>query len=162
MKPGHGFTLVEMLVVIGIIAVLAAILFPVYNSARAKARETSCLSNLKQIGTAVEAYAQDTGGFLPLANNRPGEQGGYGMATVLKSYTQSTEIFRCPADADNMWQTQGTSYDYAQGMLNLGMPLQRRDLPFGVQPSKCPLAGDFEDDWHTGGPNVLFVDGHVR
>ncbi|MFO7946062.1 MAG: type II secretion system protein, partial [Armatimonadota bacterium] len=68
MKAGdtpRGFTLVEMLVVIGIIAVLSAILFPVFNAAREKGRETTCMSNLKQIGTAIELYVQDANGFLP-------------------------------------------------------------------------------------------------
>lgn len=61
----EGFTLVELLTVIGIIAVLAAILFPVFSSARAKARQATCLSNLQQIGVAIESYVQDHAGFLP-------------------------------------------------------------------------------------------------
>lgn len=60
-----GFTLIELLTVIGIIAVLAAILFPVFSSARAKSRQARCLSNLQQIGVAIESYVQDHHGFLP-------------------------------------------------------------------------------------------------
>src|SRR5438874_107201 len=59
LRPGAGFTLIELLVVIAIIAILAAILFPVFAQAREKARQTTCLSNLKQIGTATMMYVQD-------------------------------------------------------------------------------------------------------
>ena len=55
----HGFTLIELLVVIAIIAILAAILFPVFAQAREKARQVACLSNAKQMGTAAMMYAQD-------------------------------------------------------------------------------------------------------
>ena len=60
-----GFTLIEMLVVIAIIAILAAILFPVFSRARETARRTVCLSNLQQIGAAIAIYEGDAGGFLP-------------------------------------------------------------------------------------------------
>jgi prepilin-type N-terminal cleavage/methylation domain-containing protein len=59
MKLRRGFTLIELLVVIAIIAILAAILFPVFAQARAKARQASCLSNLKQVGTGSAMYTQD-------------------------------------------------------------------------------------------------------
>jgi prepilin-type N-terminal cleavage/methylation domain-containing protein len=58
-RPRTGFTLIELLVVIAIIAILAAILFPVFAQAREKARQSGCLSNLKQIGTALMMYTQD-------------------------------------------------------------------------------------------------------
>lgn len=64
-----GFTLLELLVVIAIIAVLAAILFPAFAAARGKARQTVCLSNLKQIGTAIQMYSQDYDGLAPYARD---------------------------------------------------------------------------------------------
>ena len=63
----RGFTLIELLTVIGIIAVLAAILFPVFATVRGKARQTACVSNLRQIGMAVQMYAQDFDGLPPYA-----------------------------------------------------------------------------------------------
>jgi prepilin-type N-terminal cleavage/methylation domain-containing protein/prepilin-type processing-associated H-X9-DG protein len=65
----RGFTLIELLVVIAIIAILAAILFPVFAQAREKARQTSCLSNTKQIGTAVQMYIQDYDETFPFSDN---------------------------------------------------------------------------------------------
>ena len=66
MNHRRGFTLIELLVVIAIIAILAAILFPVFAKAREKARQASCSSNLKQIGLAMNMYTQDYDGVLPL------------------------------------------------------------------------------------------------
>lgn len=65
MNRRNGFTLIELLVVIAIIAILAAILFPVFAQARSKARQTSCLSNLKQVGVGIYMYAQDYDEMLP-------------------------------------------------------------------------------------------------
>jgi prepilin-type N-terminal cleavage/methylation domain-containing protein/prepilin-type processing-associated H-X9-DG protein len=74
MKKLHAFTLIELLVVIAIIAILAAILFPVFAQARAKARQTACLSNLKQIGTGLMMYCQDYDEVLP-GNSTLGSNG---------------------------------------------------------------------------------------
>ena len=68
-RRDHGFTLIELLVVIAIIAILAAILFPVFAKAREKSRQTSCLSNLKQLALAMAQYAQDYDEVLPRTNN---------------------------------------------------------------------------------------------
>ena len=71
MQRRRAFTLIELLVVIAIIAILAAILFPVFAQAREKARQTSCLSNLKQLSSAMLMYAQDYDGLFAPVIGRP-------------------------------------------------------------------------------------------
>ena len=89
----RGFTLIELLVVIAIIAILAAILFPVFARARAKARQTSCLSNVKQISLALMMYAQDYDEAYPCVNHSTG----YDWWQPLQGYVRNAQIFRCPA-----------------------------------------------------------------
>src|SRR5687767_10409315 len=101
----RGFTLIELLVVIAIIAILAAILFPVFAQAREKARQVSCLSNGRQIGTAVMMYCQDWDEGLPL-NNHSGADAGW--LTTLQAYSRSRLLNRCPSDASpNFFQDKG-------------------------------------------------------
>jgi prepilin-type N-terminal cleavage/methylation domain-containing protein/prepilin-type processing-associated H-X9-DG protein len=92
-----GFTLIELLVVIAIIAILAAILFPVFAQAREKARAIACLSNTKQIGLGIVQYSQDNDEFLVSGTN--GYGAGSGWAGQLYPYVKSTAVFRCPDDS---------------------------------------------------------------
>lgn len=119
MKRRTGFTLIELLVVIAIIAILAAILFPVFAKAREKARQASCLSNLRQVGLGIMQYAQDydenypydpvaggAGVSAPCAsaagnavrtgcrNDNP-----FHWAGQIQPYLKNTQIFRCPSMA---------------------------------------------------------------
>lgn len=90
----RGFTLIELLVVIAIIAILAAILFPVFAKAREKARQISCLSNEKQIMLGLMQYTQDNDEQYP-----KGKTGyGVGWASLVYPYVKSTQVFKCPDD----------------------------------------------------------------
>lgn len=89
-----GFTLIELLVVIAIIAILAAILFPVFARARENARRSSCLSNTKQLGLAVMQYTQDYDEKLP-----PSYDGPSVWITIIAPYVKSNQLFFCPSDS---------------------------------------------------------------
>ena len=92
----NAFTLIELLVVIAIISILAAILFPVFAQARDKARTTSCLSNLKQIGLAYTMYQQDYDGRLPLTNHSGGLAS---WINAAQPYIKNRGVYRCTSDA---------------------------------------------------------------
>ncbi|MFN3652146.1 MAG: DUF1559 domain-containing protein [Armatimonadota bacterium] len=95
----RGFTLIELLVVIAIIAILAAILFPVFAQAREKARQISCASNLKNLGTAAQMYTQDYDEQLPLAAYATADFDFRTWHELLDPYARNVEIWRCPSSS---------------------------------------------------------------
>lgn len=113
----HGFTLIELLVVIAIIAILAAILFPVFAQARAQARKTVCLSNQKQVSLAALMYVQDYDETFAVERS-PNEYnpGNNGQSVpnndgtwrfLLQPYVKNTGVFHCPEDTRNVGWSEG-------------------------------------------------------
>jgi prepilin-type N-terminal cleavage/methylation domain-containing protein len=118
-RIGTGFTLIELLVVIAIIAILAAILFPVFAQAREKARQTSCLSNTKQIGLSLQMYVQDYDEHVCFNNDGnwfqyPANSGYWYIntwMTLLEPYMKNYGIWVCPSASVNTGLYAG--YDYS-------------------------------------------------
>ncbi|RYZ84631.1 MAG: DUF1559 domain-containing protein, partial [Proteobacteria bacterium] len=102
----QGFTLIELLVVIAIIAILAAILFPVFGRARENARRSSCQSNEKQIGLGIMQYTQDYDERMPPRRAGSDVQG---WRRIIFPYVKSTQIFACPSNTSNSNLTSETS-----------------------------------------------------
>jgi prepilin-type N-terminal cleavage/methylation domain-containing protein/prepilin-type processing-associated H-X9-DG protein len=180
----RGFTLIELLVVIAIIAILAAILFPVFARAREKARQTSCLSNLKQIALGGLMYAQDYDETLvPFAEsgNNPRRL----FPWIMEPYLNNWQIWDCPShtsginpDDVNQYNTggYGIAYPDLAHYLTSGGGMK---LAMVTQPSMAVWFADNSDTWIdtnlTGGIygshlrarhnevcNIAFVDGHAK
>jgi prepilin-type N-terminal cleavage/methylation domain-containing protein/prepilin-type processing-associated H-X9-DG protein len=184
----RGFTLIELLVVIAIIAILAAILFPVFARAREAARQSSCLSNTKQLSLAAMQYTQDYDEALPRSYDAGAPAKGW--FDVIQPYIKNNQVFYCPSDSihnktvapsfgnisygwNYYWLTlQGGAVAY--GAAGAGLPavqspsetvmiadsgMSNNTLPYVVYPW---YSGYFPVPIHNTGANVAFVDGHSK
>lgn len=165
-----AFTLIEILVVVAIIGILAAILFPTFSRAREKARAATCLSNYKQIGLGVHLYAQDNDDLTP-ANG-----GSFaGLVADCVPYIKTDRVFTCPDDDDIAEEKRAGSYRVPS--LYQGKPIACGWLnPYvGGQTTtttRTTLCYEAEQDFaqspiiptyrHNAGTQILFFDGHAK
>ena len=117
-----GFTLIELLVVIAIIAVLAAILFPVFAKAREKARQTTCASNEKQLALGVLMYAQDNEETLPPTASGDGVSILFLWPDLLRPYVKNEEVRFCPSDANETTNSYGLNELNFSDLTDTGAP----------------------------------------
>ncbi|MES2464176.1 MAG: prepilin-type N-terminal cleavage/methylation domain-containing protein [Armatimonadota bacterium] len=137
-RTNRGFTLIELLVVIAIIAILAAILFPVFSKAREKARQTSCLANEKQMGTAWQMYTQDYDEMV-VPWSTTGASGGSAFIwdRILQPYTKSEGVLLCPSAGDSF-----TSYTYSASVGGATAAEPIRTLAAIAYPAQTPIIGE--------------------
>jgi prepilin-type N-terminal cleavage/methylation domain-containing protein/prepilin-type processing-associated H-X9-DG protein len=167
MPNRRAFTLIELLVVIAIVAILAAILFPVFAQAREKARQTTCQSNLKQIGTAFSMYLQDydegfpntgaeflwTGRFWrwPLKPYLGYSRQPTNPSDPLKSSGSDAHILICPSDPTAKAQWDSTSYAYSSAFYHTPEQVNKQQgLPTTTQPLAAvqyPAAKALVGEW---------------
>jgi len=153
----QGFTLIELLVVIAIIAILAAILFPVFQKVRENARRTSCLSNEKQLGLAFVQYTQDYNERFPCASAVVPGQTGYpnGWANMVYPYVKSVAVYGCPDDSVaapkisysmnySIWNHNNGNPDRGQKLARIAASASTVLLYEGG--SRDPLKGESGDD----------------
>jgi len=177
-----GFTLIELLVVIAIIAILAAILFPVFARAREKARQTSCLSNLKEIALAEQMYEQDYDERTASYSSHPGAAALYGYWQMLDPYLKNEQIKLCPSHDTTGTSSYGpnitavtangsTGHTYFYCFRKIAtIPYPSEAAMFmdttgsywryngGTAPDKM----DNDDPRHNEGMNCNFFDGHAK
>ena len=153
----HGFTLIEITILLAIVATLAFISVPIVRSVLAKSREATCMTQLRSLGIALEGYLQDHNQVLPeLAMGRSSRNEELPvLETVLLPYIESPEAFKCPQD-EREFAKSGSSYFWNH--LQSGLPITKLAF-FGIddRPDKIPLISD-KESWHPGGTNFLYAD----
>ena len=171
----NGFTLIELLVVIAIIAILAAILFPVFARARENARKSTCQSNLKQLGLGLQQYMQD---YDETCHQHRNPASTYGWMALLQPYVKNTGIFLCPSQSravSRVGAATNVGTHYGWNWRELGSDTWGRTMAQITKPAETIAYTDsvsyvvswyeyfyYPENKHMDGTNVAYVDGHVK
>lgn len=158
----NPFTLVELLITIGIIALLAGLLIPAAGRARETARRAGCLSNLKQIGAGLEMYGQANRFCLPTCGGSQDPAAGPTIREVLlPNLSGSEDVFRCPSDAEYA-QRSGGSYDW--NTLANGQKMDEKTLR--ILDFSMPVMGDYDnfhgDAGERNAKNWLYLPAEIQ
>lgn len=158
LNQSGAFSLIELLVVIAIIALLAAMLFPVFSQARAKARQTTCTSNLRQLSLALLAYTEDSDECLPFFAYNDRNHLGDDWQVSMHSYVKNADIWQCPDASD-----YATSGVYCR---SFGLPYMREPSGYSYNETAAAstTSGQIDPDGPTNGkpfsPAYLSQCGH--
>jgi len=187
-RANQGFTLIELLVVLSIISILAAIIMPVFAKVREKARQSACVSNLKQFATAMTLYADDNNEIYPWTDHYAGPPsptyGNYWQALIYP-YVKSADVYICPSSQQSAVGynplLDPPVYDRASYSINvLSFPDDSGTAMSAIrEPSQLIMLGDsdagqigpphylfrfymYSTNRHNGGCNLAFADTHVK
>ncbi len=168
-----AFTLIELLVVIAIIGILAALLMPTFGRAKENARGAACLSNLHQIGVALQLYVDANNQRLPIMRdklvvtdtNQPPTNAFPSVEVVLRSDLGNTNVLRCPSDRQEIFEQTGSSYAW-NNLLNGQRADNLTALGMRFDPHAIPVFFDKEKFHSARGSakavNYLYADGHIK
>lgn len=172
-RDRRAFTLVELLVVIAIIAILAGLLLPVLGRAKESARGAVCISNLRQVGVALQLYVDGNNQRMPILydravvtdTNQPATNALPSVDVVMLGELGNTNVLRCPSDGKGIFAATGSSYAWnfflngqpANQLSALGMKFDGHAIPVFYDKEKFHAARG------TGKEvNYLYADGHIK
>jgi prepilin-type N-terminal cleavage/methylation domain-containing protein/prepilin-type processing-associated H-X9-DG protein len=170
-RASIAFTLIELLIVIAIIAVLAALLLPVLTRSKETARSTGCISNLHQIGVSLQVYVDSNQNRLPIMRDRsmgtnaPPTNALPSPDMVLRTELGNANVLRCPSDNKLLFEQTGSSYSW-NSLLNGERSDNLQVLGMNFDPHAIPVFFD-KVGFHVArgagkAVNYLYADGHIK